>query len=213
MSEPLTFEQYWQEHYARRHQAARCAEEQHLDEAFAGCTHTVCGLELRGLSAYDLLLLHGCGNPFVTGGDLRPADIAQFLAILVEPAAHGWLARRRFFRHVANYPYLRACAELKAYVARMFSASGWSGAAPDSGAAPVGNPAINLCFLAPLVIRVAAETGWAESDILSMRIDRLFQYQRAIDLRAGGKLPFAPSDKLISEALGDYANYLANHAA
>jgi len=212
-AQPVSFEQFWHDSFAERHAAERAQEAQLQDEAFAGCTHTVCGLELRGMSAHDLLLLHGCGNPFVTGGALVPAALAQFLAILVEPAPRGWLARHRFFARVASYPYGKAVTEIKAYVRRMFASSGIALAqTPDPESQSSGGaegPALNMCFVAPLVIRIASETGWAEADILSMRLDKLFQYRRAMDLRAGGKEPMAPSDRLLSEALAEYNLYLA----
>lgn len=211
---PCSFEQFWHERYSARHSAERAEEAQLQDEAFAGCTHTVCGLELRGMSVHDLLLLHGCGNPFVTGGALVPAAIAQFLAILVEPAPRGWLGRRRFFSRIACYPYGMAVTEIKAYVRRMFAFSGIAMASDPQASGPAAfaseaAPALNMCFVAPLVVRIASETGWAEADILAMRLDKLFQYRRAMDLRAGGKEPLAPSDRLLSQALADYNKYLA----
>jgi len=204
---PITFEEFWVARYAEKHAAARAKESQLHDEAFTGCTHTVCALELRGMTCYDLLLLHGCSNPFIVGGQLVPAAIAQFLAVLVQPAPSSWWSRRKFFRHIARYPYPDAVAEIKAYVSRFISQVSTRSLVDDTET-PEVSPPLNMCFLAPLVIRVAAETGWSESDILSMRVDRLFQYDRAAELRKGGKDSLARSDRLLSEALAEYNVYL-----
>lgn len=206
---PLPFEAFFHERYGAQYAAELAHEEQLHDEAFAACTHTVCGHELRGMSAYDLLLLHGCENPFVCGGSLTPAAIAQFVALLAEPAPRGWWARRRFFRRLAAYSYPRACAEIKAYVARMFASSGLPQASVDPQVSAEAGPPLSMCFLAPLVLRIAAETGWAEADILAMRLDKLFQYRRAIDLRAGGTAPLPAANRFLSEALQAYGPYVA----
>lgn len=211
-AEPLSFEQFWHENYAARHAEERMREAQLQDEAFIDCTHTVCGLELRGMSAYDLLLLHSCDNPFVVGGTIAPAHIAQFAAVLAQPAPSGWFGRRRFFAQVARYPYAHAVAELQSFVVRMFASSGINITKPkqseSAGIVSSAEP-LNMCFLAPLVVKIAGDTGWAEADILAMRLDKLFQYGKALERRAGGKESLAPSDRLLSQALADYSRYLA----
>lgn len=207
----MSLEQFWHERFAAAHTAERAREEQWQDEAFAACTHTVCGLELRGMTAYDLLVLHGCSNSFICGGKVAPGAVRQFLALLVDPAPQGWFARRSFFRAIEGYNYADTVREIRAFVDRMFAASGIKQAAPGAG----GDSAepINLCFLAPLVVRIASDTGWSEADILGMRLDKLFQYRRALDLRAGSRNPLAASDRLISDALAAYNEYLAAHKA
>lgn len=208
----ITFEQFWAEHFAPRHAALLAEEQAWQEEAFAAQPHTVCGLELRGMTAYDLLLLHGCESPFVVGGLIQPAHIAQFLSLLCEPAPRGWWARLRFFRHVARLPYPEAVREIKAYVARMFASSDLPVSSPSPSSlspspAEPASPALNMCFLAPLVLRLAKETGWSESDILSMRLDKLFQYRRAAEAQATGKTGFPKADKLLSEALTAYDTF------
>jgi hypothetical protein len=208
----LTFEEFWHERFAARHAAERAHEEQLQDEAFAGCTHTVCGLELRGMSAYDLLLLHGCENPFVVGGRITPEAVAQFLAVLVDPAPSGWWKRQRFAVHVGMYPYAKACEDIKRFVKRMFVGSGIRVGEPAEQSASESNgqasSPLNMCFLAPLIVEVASGTSWSEESLLAMRLDKLFQYRAALTARSGGKVPYPASDALQSEALTAYGEYL-----
>jgi hypothetical protein len=211
ISRPLTFEEFWHERFDDRHAAERANEEELQDEAFAGCTHTVCGLELRGMTAYDLLLLHGCENPFVVGGRITPEAVAQFLAVLVEPAPVGWWKRQRFSVRVGMYPYAKACEEIKRFVKRMFVGSGiriGEDAQPAEGSEAPSAASLNMCFLAPLIVEVASGTAWSEESLLAMRLDKLFQYRAALTARAGGKTPFPASDRLQSEALTAYSDYL-----
>lgn len=208
----LSFEEFYATYFAPLHRAELAREEQWQDEAFADTTHTVCGLQLRGMTAHDLLLLHGCDNPFVTGGPITPEHVAQFLALLVEPAPRGWWARRRFFRYLRALPYAKAVADIRGYRERMFAfadlpvAPGRVGQ-PSSDAA--GAAPVPMSFLAPLVIGLAAGTGWSEADILSLRLDKLFQYRRALHARDTGRLGYAAADHWVSRALTAFDHYRA----
>jgi hypothetical protein len=214
---PLTFPEFWATHYAARYAEEEARERSWQEEAFAEATHTVCGLELRGMTPYDLLLLHGSGNPFAVGGPITAEAIAQFCALLAEPAPRGWFGRRRFFRQLAGYPYAKAVDEVRAYLRRMFASADIAIAPPtnhspaaDAGAA---QPELSACFLAPLVVAIACETGWAERDILGMRLDKLFQYRRALASRQGLGTAYPQASKLLSEALVAHAQHLAARAA
>ncbi len=206
----LTSEEFWAQHpeYAARMGALRSAEATRREEAFAGQPHTVCGLLLRGITAYDLLILHGIGNPFLAGGERTAGSIAQFFAYLVVEPPRGWWGRRRFFRRVSRLRYADTCAEIESYVDRFFADG------PKGGDGAPGRPA-GTCFLAPLVVAIACETGWTEEAILSMRLDRLFQYQKELERRRQGRefKDYSESDGVLSEFLADYNLYLAAHAA
>jgi len=62
---------------------------------------------------------------------------------------------------------------------------------------------LGTCFLAPLVVSIALETGWSQIEILDTPLPRLFQYQKAIRARKDGKefADFSPSDRLTDEFL------------
>lgn len=202
------FAWFWERHFAAAHAAELALEEQYQQEAFLDATHTVAGFELRGMTPRDLLLLQGCDSPFVVGGRVDPAHIAQFLALLSVPAPRGWWSRRRFFARIRALPYGATVAAIDAYLKRIFSAGG--AARSDSGSASAGTaPRISMCFLAPLVMQLAGKTGWPERDILDLRLDRLFQYRRALDYHEGGKLPLPSADRRISECCAMMDRYLA----
>ena len=212
----LSFEQFFAQHFAPQLAAEQARDAQHRDEAFVNCTHTVCGIELRSMTPYDLLLMQGCGNPFIAGGVLTPEAIAQFLAILAEPAPRGWWERRRFFRRIAAQPYGQAVAQIRAYLARTFYAAGIASSdqsdpsnPPDASDTTAPQPPAALCLIAPLIASIACETDWAESELMAMPLAKLFQYRRAIAEAKGGHEFYAPADKIISRALEAYGRYTA----
>lgn len=207
----LSPDAFWNAHIRPLYEAELAREQQFQDEAFADTTLTVAGFELRAMSAYDLLLLHGCGSPFVTGGPITPAHIAQFISLLVEPAPRSWFQRRRFFARVRELPYRATCAAIEEYLNRMFISSGLSRGherqrVEDSEAHSA--PALPMSFLTPLVLGIAAETGWPEREILSMRLDKLFQYRREIARRHTGEAGLPGADRWISKFLEHYNRYL-----
>lgn len=211
----LSFQEFFAQHFAPQLAAEQARDAQHRDEAFVNCTHTVCDLELRPMTPYDLLLMQGCGNPFIAGGVLTPEAIAQFLAILAEPAPRGWWERRRFFRRIAAQPYGQAVAQIRAYLTRTFYASGIASSdqsdpsdQSDQTDRTTQTPAA-LCVIAPLIASIACETGWAESELMAMPLAKLFQYRRAIAEAKGGQEFYAPADKIISRALEAYGRYTA----
>lgn len=213
----MSFEAFWHERFAARYAEEQAHEASLRDDAFAPTTLTVAGFELRPMTGSDLLLLHGYANPFIAGGRLLPEHIAQFIAIMVEPAPAGWWARRRFLRRIAGLPYRETCAGLKAYVRRMLACSGAisesAAAAPEAAEPEAPIEAHDLNFLVPLIVQIACETGWPEADILAMRLDRLFQYRRELESRAGirGKLPRV--ERLRSECLAAYTAYLQEQSS
>lgn len=217
---PLTFEQFWAERYAVAYQEALAQERQWQEESFAECTHTVAGLELRPMSLDDFLLLSGLGNAFVAGGPITGETIAQFITVLVEPAPRGWWARRRFFRHLAAQPYARTVEQIRTYVRRMFVSAeialvpptGAAGPAPASDA-PQSAPALATHFVAPLIVHLAAELHWSETEIRALPLDKLFQYRRALAAREGTASAYPAADRLLSEALTAYSAYLAPQAS
>ncbi len=209
--QPISLEQFWAEHFAPAYELAQARERQWQEEAFADQPHTVCGFALRGMTPYDLLLLYGCENALVSGGRIQPEHLAQFLAVLVEPAPRGWWARRRFFRRVAALPWLEAVRECRAYVDRMFASSSLPPrpqSAAGAASAPEAAP-LDMCFLAPLILSLAKETGWSESALLGMRLDKLFQYRRALVLMEEGRGSPAVRHEHQARALAAYNHYLA----
>jgi hypothetical protein len=114
----------------------------------------------------------------------------------------GWFARRKrekMVRRLAPQNYDALIKAGRDYVDEIFQDAG-TPSSEISEKRPLGT-----CFLAPLVMNLALETGWSQHEILSTPLPRLFQYQKAMRARTQGKefVDFSPSDRLTSEFLNE----------
>lgn len=201
----MTPEELWASKFAHRFAEERAREEARREQAFLDLPIIIGGEEVRAMTPRDLLLLNGAECPFVCGGADSPEQVALFIwALHVEnDGSLGWRNRRRRYKMIRrlapqNYDELvRAC---NGYVEEMFQdAPGGSGA----GDSPQERRPLGTCFLAPLVVNLAVETGWSQHEILGTPLPRLFQYQKAIRAREDGRkfIDSSPSDRLTSEFL------------
>lgn len=201
----MTPEELWASKFAHRFAEERAREEARREQAFLDLPIILGGEEVRAMTPNDLLLLNGAECPFVCGGQDSPEQVALFIwALHVDnDGSLGWFNRRRRYRMIRrlapqNYEELvRACND---YVEEMFQDAPGGGGESSKEMRPLGT-----CFLAPLVVNLAVETGWSQAEILGTPLPRLFQYQKAIRAREEGKkfIDSSPSDRLTSEFLDE----------
>lgn len=197
-------QELWATKYARLWSEERAKEDARREQAFLDLPMTVCGEELRAMTPRDLLLLNGVESPFVCPFEPTAGDIALFLWVLHKDnkGADSWGERRargRMIRRVASRGFMQSVKECEGYVDEIFQ---------DAPAGSVGQGErrpLGTCFIAPLVISIALETGWAQADIIGTPLPRLFQYSKAIRARNDGKdfVDTAPSDRLTGQFLNE----------
>ena len=203
----MTPEELWASKFAHRFAEERAREEARREQAFLDLPIIIGGEEVRAMTPRDLLLLNGAECPFVCGGADTPEQVALFIwALHVDNnGTLGWRNRRsrdKMIRRLAPQNYEALVQACNGYVDEIFQdAPGGSGA----GDSPQERRPLGTCFLAPLVVNLAVETGWSQHEILGTPLPRLFQYQKAIRAREEGKkfIDSSPSDRLTSEFLAE----------
>ena len=203
----MTPEELWASKFAHRFAEERAREEARREQAFLDLPIIIGGEEVRAMTPRDLLLLNGAECPFVCGGSDTPEQVALFIwALHVDnDGTLGWRNRRRrdkMIRRLAPQNYETLVQACNGYVDEIFQdAPGGSGA----GDSPQERRPLGTCFLAPLVVNLAVETGWSQHEILGTPLPRLFQYYKAIRAREQGKkfIDSSPSDRLTSEFLAE----------
>jgi len=197
-------EQLWASKYAQKHAEERALEEAKREQAFLNLPIIVAGEPLRAMTPLDLLTLNGIESCFVCPVDPTPEGIAMFFWVLhsENDGSDGWFARRKrekMVRRLAPQNYDALIKAGRDYVDEIFQDAG-----TPSGEISEKRP-LGTCFLAPLVMNLALETGWSQHEILSTPLPRLFQYQKAMRARTQGKefVDFSPSDRLTSEFLNE----------
>lgn len=197
-------QELWASKYAQRFYEERAKEDARREQAFLDLPMTVCGEELRAMTPRDLLVLNGVESPFVCPFEPTAAHVALFLWVLHvdNKGTDSWgerRAKRKMIRRVASRGFVQSVKECEAYVEEMFQD------APQSSANQGERRPLGTCFIAPLVIGIALETGWSQADIINTSLPRLFQYSKAIRARAEGKdfVDVAPSDRLTGQFLSE----------
>lgn len=207
-------EELWASKYAARFAEERAREESHREEAFLNITQTVCGEELRMMNPQDFLILNGIQSPFVCALEPDAADVVIFLWHLnaLNDGSHSWFNERRrkkMLRRVAVLDFEKAVNDCRAFVDKAFQdaprARERSG---DSISKPIGT-----CFLVPLIMRIAKETGWSKDAIMTTPLPQLFQFIKHLQAEALGKefIDYAPSDRITGEFLNDLNGCLARN--
>lgn len=202
----MTPEELWATKYAARFSQERALEESRREEAFLDLTQTVCGEELRMMTPQDFLILNGIESPFVCSLDIEPADIVIFLWHLnaLNDGSRSWFNERRrkkMIRRVAIRDFDKSIAECRTYIEKVFQDAPRARAAQgDKISKPIGT-----CFLVPLIMRIAKETGWAKDAIMATPLPQLFQFVKHLNAEALGNdfVDFAPSDRITNEFLVD----------
>jgi hypothetical protein len=195
-------QELWATKYARLWSDERAKEDARREQAFLDLPIDVCGEPLRAMTPRDLLMLNGCESPFVCPGEPGAADVALFIWTLhaENDRTDTWRQRRaraRMIRRIAPRNFDECVAACHEYVSEIFLDAP-QGSVDRSERRPLGT-----CFIAPLVINIALETGWSQHEIIATSLPRLFQYSKAIRAREGGKefTDFSPSDRFTNEFL------------
>jgi hypothetical protein len=200
-------QELWATKFAKRFAEERAREESRREQAFLDLPISTAGEPLRLMTPRDLLALNGAESPFVCPVEMSAAHVALFYWVMHEnnDGTDGWRNRRRrdaLIRRLAVQPfeYLAQCG--KEYCDEIFQDS------PPSGESHDEKRPLGTCFLAPLIVSLALETGWSQSEIVGTPLPRLFQYMKAIRARQLGKefTDFSPSDRFTNEFLCELNN-------
>jgi hypothetical protein len=164
-------------------------------DAFAETTITVCGEEIRMMTARDLFVLDACENPLVAGGLPVEEDCARFIWQLhpSNDGTHGFFnrfRRGRIFQRITTRPDVaQTVAEIEEYVDRMLletpedEEDRKKRLEADGENKPAKKPA-NTHFISPLLMNVAADIGHCDPMTGALLGDtplpRLLQYARDI---------------------------------
>jgi hypothetical protein len=199
--------QIWRDKFAEKFARERTQEEERRKVAFLDLTYSLCGEEVRTMTARDMLLLDGLRSPFLVGGQIAPAHIPQFIWLLSvdndlsRPLRTSW-KKGRLIGRSRKWNYDEAVAAIDDYIGEMFLDAP-AGGKPDDGE----RRGIQTCFLAPLLLRLASEIGATDPasglPLIESPLPRLFQYLKTMRAKAEGKEfnDSSPSDRLINEWL------------
>lgn len=167
-----------------------CQKQDRLrDFAFLELEAVLCGHVVKPMTARHLALLTHCGNGFVTGGDVLPEHIPQFIYVLQGGSLADEKAMRRFAVDFGWRNFKTCCDEIEAFVNATFLDS------PEGGGKR--GETFNS-WLASLVDVLAREYGWQQREVLDLPIACVFQYLRVIRMRSSDKEPMV--NKLSDEA-------------
>ena len=219
-----SFEQLWQEKYLPRFHAQQQRESEARDRAFLDLPYTVCGEEVRQLTAGDLFVLQAVRNPFVVGGRIEPAHIAQFVwsvSLLNNPAQpfRNEYRKGRMIRRLGRLDYEQAVNDVNAYIDDMTLDLGARPTDTEQDPASDRRPLLT-CFLAPLLVTIcdglkSASDPATGRPLLESPLPRLLQYRKVIEARTQGRhhKDYAPSDALLVECAEEYNRQLAEEKA
>jgi hypothetical protein len=196
------FHAFWAEHYAARHEQLLTEAAERRAAAFIDAPTDLLGITVRPLTIADAITLESAGVAPIAGGPVEAHSIFRLVwwqSLIGRPES----LRNSFWRlllgvYLCRFDGELAEAAVREWVGRHFAD------APFSGSGEEGRP-LGTSWVAPLVIEIAATTGWAEAEILRMRVDRLWQYRHAMTRRQDPKrYQYEPGDELLSEAMADF---------
>jgi hypothetical protein len=160
-------------------------------------------LEIRHLTARDLVFFFRARNPFFCGGVRLPEHVLQFLWTLSPRFIAGDLtARDAFIEEHAELKFLPAVEAIDAFLDETFAdAPGGSSRRGLLGTAPVAS------FFAELVHRfIKPPYQWPEETTLGKPLVRIYQYLRLLDRDANPRAPVIspPLDRIKREFVMNY---------
>lgn len=217
------------------YQAALKQDGENRETAFYDLPETVCGFELKPLTALGLLALHHIQSPFLIQqfirGKRKPVDSLPFDAgdewlnahVLIHPreiprflwplsvdfvpmAGSRW---RKFLARMAHRRFVRRCRKLS-YGKSCEEIRHYldDSLCDRPGGAGVGIPIAS--WISGDVHFLAKEYGWTEREILNTPLKRIYQYQRRIVEASGNKAAISNrSDSLKAEWLARLNERLA----
>lgn len=214
------FHQLWAEKYLPRFHAQQARENEARDRAFLDLPYTVCGEPLRQLTARDLFILQGIENPFVCGGEIRPAHIAQLIWCQhtgnnPEQPLRSEFRKGRMIARLRDRNYDESVDEVNAFIDAMTLDLG-------GGKRTEGNDRRPLltCFLAPLLVMLcdgmkSAVDPATGLPLIESPLPRLLQYRKVIEARAAGRdhKDYSPSDAMLVECCEEFNQLVAAEAA
>ena len=202
-------EELWATKYAARFAEERAREESHREEAFLNVTMTVCGEELRMMTPQDFLILNGIESPFVCSRDIEATDVVLFLWHLnvKNDGSSSWFNRRRrrqMIKRIIGLQFGECIKQIQNYTDKAFQDAP---RASEEKGERISKP-LGTCFLVPLIMRIAKETGWSKDEIMRTPMPQLFQFVKHLNAEALGKdfVDFSPSDRVTNEFLVDLNN-------
>lgn len=153
-------------------------------------------VEVKPFSLRHYSLLSASGNGFVTGGDITPADIVQFLWFVsagFTPVNEK--AKAEFIKAASKLPLGKTITGIWDYL----SESEFD--APKAG--PSVRPQKNNRPIEPYMIhRFASEYGWTVDEIMDRPLAQLWQLTQLQDMANGKSSNVAPlQDKLRADFL------------
>jgi hypothetical protein len=190
LSHAELFNHLWQTKYAPEITDKLNREAQRRAESFANVPITVCGEELRLMTARDLLWLDGFENAFVTGAKIpTEEDVAFFLWTMNTKNTRGGGLMTSFRKGKlwgkftgGNRDLAHDVAEIEEYCDRVFI--GMEDQSQEQGVQQLEKKPAQVYFLAPLLINVAGSIGPRcpmDGELLAdIPIPRLMQYAKAI---------------------------------
>lgn len=188
----------WASKFAQEFAEEKAKEDARREQAFLDLPIEVGAEQLRAMTPVDLLILNGIESPFVCPGEPTAADVAVFLWVLntENDGTSSWRNQRRKramtrrLRPLIFEVLVLACSD---YVNEIFQDAPTSTGPAEDERRPLGT-----CFIAPLVMNMALETGWGQAEILHTPLPRLFQYRKALRARQEGRefIDHSPSDRL-----------------
>jgi hypothetical protein len=181
------FAAVWQQEFEPAVREKRRQLSERRTEAFLEVTLTLCGEEVRQMSALDMLQLDALGNPFIAGspdGSLQFIDVAGFLWQLSAendhtPSIRNLFRRSRLLRRLSRQPLGAMVREISAFVDRMLLDP--AKPRPEVTPAPAFKEEAKTHFLAPLIAEVASKMGHVDpmsGELLAhIPLPRLLQYR------------------------------------
>lgn len=211
----MTPDQLWAEKYAARFAAMQAEEARFRSEAFVALPRLVLGEPIRLMTPADLHIIDGIGNPLVVRPDeALTVDMLQLLWILhaQNSGRDTWgdnFSRGSFLGRMRHASPFLLKPDVDEYLRFVFL----DAPSPDGKAA--GGRPLGTCFMAPLLVTLAAEIGGVDP-LTGQRWSQvplpvIYQYLKMVEKRQKGKdfIDRSPSDRLLSEYLAD----LNQHAA
>jgi len=142
-----------------------------------GVAEDCANLPTDPLTPRKMLLLEYASNAFMVGGEVKPADVVQFLWIVSPSYQANSAAATAFAKKVGKLQFAKATISIKEWVELQLI---------DIPAGRPGGKISGRVWLAQYVDLFASEYGWTDEKILDTPIQRLGQFKNEILARVNG---------------------------
>lgn len=160
---------------------------------------TVCGEPIRSITPYSLAVLSAIRTPFLSGGDITPSVVAQFIwALHCDYSATSWWKRRQLRKRLAKLTLEQCALEIFAFIDLTFMDRPQGGKEEK----PIASS------IAWLVYRFRHEPwGLKERETSHTPLRKLYQELRCWE-RENAEVPANKSDIKKAEWVGDLNDWL-----